>query len=116
MEPQATKGGKLFTELLQRSFVLKAMGLSNQQIEVALAKLGYNTKEDAIEKHCGRINDFYKNAKGQGSMDYSISKAWENGVMRRLIEKYRSEFRPYIEAFEKTLEIKFENLPADKKD
>jgi hypothetical protein len=44
-------------------------------------------------------------------MDYSISKAWETGDMRRLIEKYRSEFRPYIEAFEKTIVINFEDLP-----
>jgi len=111
MEKQATKNSKVFTELLQRSFVLKAMGLNNKEIEKALAPLGYNAKADAIRKHCGRINDFYKNAEGYGSMDYSISKAWENGDMRRLIEKYRSEFSRYIEAFEKIIVITFEDLP-----
>ena len=101
---------KKFTELLQRSFLLKAMGLTNQQIEAALASRKYDTDEDAIEQHCTRINEFYKSAEGYRSMERSISKAWENGDLLRLIKKYRKEFLPYIEAFEKKVVIPFVNL------
>jgi len=102
---------KKFTELLQRTFLLKAMGLCNKQIAEALTACGYATDEDAIEKHCERINCFYKSAKGYCSMDFSISKAWYDGDMQRLIKKYRALFSRYIEAFEEKLEINFENLP-----
>ena len=111
MKQQENKCCKQFTGLLQRTFVLAAIGLSNKQIVSLLCSRGYKTNETAIIKHRVRINDFYRNANDQRCMDLSISKAWQSGVMPRLIEKYRGEFGEYIDAFEKHTEIWFENLP-----
>ncbi len=111
MEQNESNGCKEFTELLQRSFVLKAMGFSNQQIEMALTSNGYSTNEIAIVKHGVRINCFYRNAKGEGCACLSISKAWESGIMQRLMQKYRPEFGQYFTAFEKPKFINYVNLP-----
>jgi hypothetical protein len=102
---------KEFTELLQRNFMLKAMGYSSQQIVMALTARGFTTNEIAIVKQGVRINCFYRNAKGEGCACLSISKAWQSGDMPRLMQKYSEEFRHEIEAFEKPNNIRFVNLP-----
>jgi len=101
---------KIFSELLQRTFVLKAIGLGNKEVREVLIKLGYSTTNDCIMDHCRRINQFYKGSDGKKSLVNSISQAWRNDDLPRLIEKYRQLFLPHIILFETTINIKFEKL------